>query len=187
MIRTQCSLLKMDDDPLLLATAYYVSIDSARVCIGWEHLNFKSDRLPELQKIPYTLLMNSRLPHILTTIIIALVWFVNGLFCKVLDLVPRHQEIVGRILGEQYAWLFTKAIGVSEILMAVWILSRIKSRFCAIFQIAIVGTMNIIEFILVPDVLLFGRMNIVFASFFIALIYINEFIFRKREAINQVV
>ena len=49
----------------------------------------------------------------------------------------------------------------------------------------IVGTMNIIEFILSPDLLLFGRMNIVFASVFIAVIYLNEFIFGKREAINQ--
>jgi hypothetical protein len=51
---------------------------------------------------------------------------------------------------------------------------------------AIVATMNIIEFILAPDLLLFGRMNIVFASIFIALIYVNEFVFRKREALNDV-
>lgn len=128
----------------------------------------------------------NRLPHTLATIVISLVWFINGFFCKVLNLVPRHQEIVGRILDEQNAWFFTKAIGVSEIFMVVWIISRIKSRFCAMFQMAIVGTMNIIEFILVPDLLLFGRMNIVFASIFIALIYLNEFIFGKRGAINQV-
>lgn len=98
---------------------------------------------------------------------------------------PRHQQIVARILGQHYAWFFTKAIGVAEILMVVWIVSRLKSRVCAIFQMGIVGTMNIIEFILVPDLLLFGRMNIVFASIFMALIYVNEFIFRKREALNQ--
>jgi hypothetical protein len=131
--------------------------------------------------------MNQRLLHILATIIIILVWFVNGFFCKVLDLVPRHQEIVGRILGEQNAWLFAKAIGISETLMVVWILTRIKSRFCAIFQMVIVGTMNIVEFILVPDLLLFGRMNIVFASIFIALIYANEFVLGKRELTNQVI
>ena len=131
--------------------------------------------------------MDQRIPHILATAIIILVWFVNGFFFKVLNLVPRHQEIVGRILGEQHAWLFNKAIGISEILMVVWILSRIKSRFCAIFQIAIVGAMNIIEFVLVPDLLLFGRINIVFASMFIVLIYVNEFILGKRETINQAI
>jgi hypothetical protein len=124
----------------------------------------------------------------LLTIVICLVWFINGLFCKVLSLVPRHQEIVARILGEQYSWLFTKAIGLSEILMVVWIISRIKSRFCAIFQMVIVGTMNIIEFILAPDLLLFGRMNIVFATIFIVLIYVNEFFFSKKvEQSNQVI
>jgi hypothetical protein len=120
----------------------------------------------------------------LLTIFICLVWLANGLFCKVLNLVPRHHEIVARILGEQYSGLLTNAIGVSEILMVVWVLSRIKSRLCAIFQMVIVGIMNIIEFILVPDLLLFGRMNIVFASIFIGLIYVNEFVVGKRKAIN---
>jgi DoxX-like protein len=113
---------------------------------------------------------------LILTIFICLVWFVNGLFCKILNLVPRHQEIVGRILGEEYSWLFTKAIGIAEVLMVVWIVSKIRSRFCAIFQMVIVGTMNFIEFILVPDLLLFGRMNIVFASIFIVIIYVNEFV-----------
>jgi hypothetical protein len=114
---------------------------------------------------------------------------VNGFFCKVLNLVPRHQEIVGRILGEEYSWLLTKAIGISEILMVVWILSGIKRRLCALFQMAIVGIMNVIEFILAPDLLLFGRMNIVFATIFIAVIYVNECFFGKQQALqsNQVI
>lgn len=128
-----------------------------------------------------------RLSHIFTTFLICLVWFVNGFFCKVLNLVPRHQEIVARILGEEYSWLFTKAIGVSEMLMVVWILTRIKSRFCAIVQMIIVGVMNIIEFVLAPDLLLFGRMNIVFALIFIVVIYVNEFILTKRQAINPTI
>lgn len=129
--------------------------------------------------------MDQRIFCNLTTGIIALVWFINGFFCKVLNLVSRHQQIVGRILGEQHAWFFTKAIGVSEILMVVWVLSRIKSRISAVFQMAIVGAMNILEFILVPDLLLFGRMNIVFAFLFIVLIYVNEFILGRQDTINS--
>jgi hypothetical protein len=131
---------------------------------------------------------SSRISHLLLTTIICLVWSCNGLFCKILNLVPRHQQIVARLLGEQHAWLFTKAIGVSEILMVAWIISRIKSRFCAIFQMAIVGTMNIVEFIFAPDLLLFGRMNIVFAAVFIVVIYLNEFFFGRQRAVpsNQV-
>jgi hypothetical protein len=123
-----------------------------------------------------------RLLYLLVTILICLVWFVNGFFCKVLNLVPRHQQIVARILGEHYSLLITKAIGVSEILMIVWIVSKFKSRFCAVLQMVIVGTMNVIEFILAPDLLLFGKMNIVFAFVFIALIYGNEFLLSKRAA-----
>jgi hypothetical protein len=129
--------------------------------------------------------MDQRIFRNLTTGIIALVWFINGFFCKVLNLVPRHQEIVGRILGEQHAWFFTKAIGISEIVMVVWVLSRIKNRISAVFQMAIVGAMNILEFILVPDLLLFGRMNIVFAFLFIVLIYVNEFILGRQDPIHS--
>ncbi len=109
------------------------------------------------------------------TYFIALVWLINGFFCKILNLVPRHQEIVGRILGQDFAMIATKAIGFSEVLMVVWILSKIKPRWCAIFQIFIIATMNTIEFFAVPDVLLFGHVNAIIATLFIALIYFNEF------------
>lgn len=108
-------------------------------------------------------------------IAIATVWIVNGLLCKVCNLVPRHQLIVARILGGAYAQLFTRTIGFLEILMAVWILSSIKPRWCALAQIILVATMNIIEFIAVPDLLLFGRINIIIAALFIFLIYWNQY------------
>jgi hypothetical protein len=116
--------------------------------------------------------------HIVLSILIALVWFVNGLFCKVLNYVPRHELIVSRILGSEYASHFTKVIGVAEILMVVWIASGIRSRYCAVFQIIIIATMNVLEFILVPGLLLFGRSNIIFAFLFIGVIYWNEFVIR---------
>jgi hypothetical protein len=125
--------------------------------------------------------MKINIIKLILTVFICLVWFVNGLFCKILNLVPRHQEIVGRILGEEYSWHFTKVIGIAEMLMVVWIVSKVRSRFCAIFQIAIVGTMNLIEFILVPDLLLFGRMNIVFAAIFIVIIYVTEFVLPRHN------
>lgn len=118
-------------------------------------------------------------------ILIALVWLVNGLFCKVLNLVPRHRLIVARILGDEYATLAATTIGVLEILMAIWILTRIQSRLCAITQIVIVAVMNILEFILVPDLLLFGRVNIIIATFFILIIFINEFSILKKSSLRR--
>lgn len=115
------------------------------------------------------------------TYIIGLVWLVNGLYCKILNQVPRHQEIVTRILGESYRPLFIILIGCSEVAMFLWIVSRIKTRINAILQITIIATMNIMEFLIVPDLLLWGKYNSLFAFLFIVLIYVNEFHLRKEQ------
>ena len=112
--------------------------------------------------------------------LISAVWLANGLVCKVLNLVPRHEKIVGRILGTEFSKPFTIVIGISEIIMAVWILTGVKSRLNAIVQMIIVATMNIIEFILVPDLLLWGRLNLLFAILFVLLIFYNEFVLHKQ-------
>jgi DoxX-like family len=113
------------------------------------------------------------------TIAIALVWLINGFFCKVLNLVPRHQLIISRILGEYNAGIVTKIIGLSEILLFAWIISEKRSRLCAVTQIIIIATMNVIEFFLAPDLLLFGRLNIILATALIIIIYLNEFVINK--------
>jgi uncharacterized membrane protein YphA (DoxX/SURF4 family) len=112
--------------------------------------------------------------------LIAAVWLANGLFCKVLNGVPRHQEIVARILGNDHAALLTRLIGLAEITMAIWIVSGYMARLNAISQIMIIATMNILEFILVPDLLLWGRFNILFAFLFILLIGYNEYFLRSK-------
>lgn len=114
-------------------------------------------------------------PHKLVTYFIAAVWLVNGLFCKVLNLVPRHQEIVSSILGSDHARLLTLLIGLSEIAMAIWILSGLWKNLNVIVQVLVIATMNALEFFLVPDLLLWGRFNGLFAFSFILLICYNEF------------
>jgi hypothetical protein len=118
----------------------------------------------------------------LVNVFIAMVWVANGLFCKVLNLVPRHREIVARILGSEHAAGLTTVIGLSEVFMAVWILSGYRSRINAITQVIVISTMNTIEFILAPDLLLWGRFNALFAFLFILLICLNEFIVHKAKA-----
>jgi len=113
--------------------------------------------------------------------LIAAVWIANGLFCKVLNLVPRHQEIVARITGTAHAGVLTRLIGFAEITMAIWIISGIKTKLNAITQVVVIATMNSLEFILVPDLLLWGRFNALFAFLFILLILYNEFYFRNRQ------
>lgn len=119
--------------------------------------------------------------HKLLNIGIAAVWLINGLFCKTLNLVPRHEEIVARILGKDHSRLLTFLIGISEIAMALWILSEIKPRLNAITQILIIAIMNTLEFLLVPDLLLWGKLNSFFAFVFIFVIYFNEFHLNKKD------
>jgi uncharacterized membrane protein YphA (DoxX/SURF4 family) len=125
--------------------------------------------------------MNVRAINRLVTFCIAVVWIANGLFCKVLNLVPRHAEIVARIIGEDYSGPLTVLIGCSEIVMAIWILSGFKSRINALAQIVVVGTMNILEFMLASDLLLWGKLNALFAFLFVLVVYFNEFYLNKKQ------
>ena len=107
--------------------------------------------------------------------LIAAVWLVNGLFCKLLNFVPRHMAIVARILGSDHAQFLTRMIGLGEIVMAVWIISGISRKVNALVQIIVILSMNILEAILTPDLLLWGRFNALFALLFVLVIYYNEF------------
>ena len=123
--------------------------------------------------------MTAKTVSTVLTCFIAAVWIANGLFCKVLGLVPRHELIVSRILGNDYSGVLTKGIGVAETLMGIWILTGIKTRLNAGMQILVVAVMNILEYILVPDLLLWGRANSIFALLFILVVYYNGFVLYK--------
>ncbi|AFM05039.1 hypothetical protein Fleli_2682 [Bernardetia litoralis DSM 6794] len=121
----------------------------------------------------------------ISTYFIALVWLINGLFAKVLNFVPHHEIIVQTIfqdfLSLETSFYLTKFIGISEIILAIWIISGYKSRLIAILQIILVLTMNIIEFVLVDDLLLFGKWNLLIALFFSFFIYCNEFVWKNKQ------
>ena len=127
--------------------------------------------------------MRIKKTHQLITIGISLVWLINGFICKVLNLVPRHELIVQSILNldDSTSRILTFTIGLSEIFMAIWILSRFKSQLNALFQIIIVALMNTIEFIVVPELLLWGKLNAFFAFLFIVIVFTNEFLTPKNN------
>ena len=129
--------------------------------------------------------MTERRKHQILTCFIATVWLINGLVCKVLNLVPRHQEIVARILGDNHAPLLTTLIGTAEIGMAIWILSSIWRRLAAKTQILVIAAMNTLEFFLVHDLLLWGKANAFFAFLFIVVIYYNEFYQSRKLALQS--
>lgn len=109
-----------------------------------------------------------------STIFIGLVWLINGLFCKVMNGFPRHREIVATILGEDHAVLLTVLIGCGEIFLAVWIWSGRFRILCGWTQIALVIGMNVIEQFLVPELLLWGRWNFLWAMGFSIVVWLSS-------------
>lgn len=119
--------------------------------------------------------LKNRFEYNFFTAIIALVWLVNGFLCKVLGLVPRHEEIVATILGREHASVVTVLIGIAEVAMGIWTLTGSYRKPTASFQILIILTMNTLEFFLIPHLLLWGHFNIVFAVLFCVLIYYHGY------------
>lgn len=118
-------------------------------------------------------------PQKILNIFIATVWVVNGVYAKILGFVPRHAQIVSEILQTENPRLFILLIGIAEVIMAIWILSGKYSRINAISQAFIILLMNILEFTIAPELLLWGKWNFVFACCFVALILWNEFYLNK--------
>jgi uncharacterized membrane protein YphA (DoxX/SURF4 family) len=85
---------------------------------------------------------------------VAAVWIVFGVAFKLLRLVPRHERIVARILGDEVAPVLTRLIGVGELFVGVWMLSGRYAIECAAAQTALVVTMNAIEIWKARDLLL---------------------------------
>lgn len=112
---------------------------------------------------------------------IAAVWLINGLYCKVLDMVPRHQQIVGEILSEDHAFWLTKVIGFGEVMIGLWVLSRRYGKLATVVQIVLVMVMNVLEFFLVPDVLLWGGLNLFFAILFSVVLFWRGFVFSQER------
>lgn len=119
--------------------------------------------------------MTASSQHRILTIFIASVWLVNGLLCKVLNLVPRHGQIVAEILGTTHAATLTLLIGLAEIVMAAWVLTQFRPKLNAAVQMVVVAAMNVLEFFLVPELLLWGQLNALFALLFIGLVYYHSF------------
>jgi uncharacterized membrane protein YphA (DoxX/SURF4 family) len=117
----------------------------------------------------------------LLTIFIASIWLVNGLFCKLLDYVPRQQEIIARILGNEYAPFLTNMIGLGEVFIAILIILGYHSRQIAILQVFLIALMNLVEISLAPDLLMFGKLNGLLALAFILVILYNEFYLAKKS------
>ncbi|MBX2907309.1 MAG: hypothetical protein KF744_14790 [Taibaiella sp.] len=115
-------------------------------------------------------------------LLVAGIWLTNGIYCKLLMQVPRHRDIVARILGADHADVITRLIGLSEVFMAIWVLSRIRAGLCAVSQVVIIIAMNLLEFTLARDLLLFGPVNLVLACVLCASIVFGYLLERRTPA-----
>jgi uncharacterized membrane protein YphA (DoxX/SURF4 family) len=104
-------------------------------------------------------------------IFVAAVWFVFGTIFKVLDLVPRHREIVAAILGNEIAPAITTLIGLAETGIGLWMLSGFLPRSCAATQTIAIVSMNALELIYAHSFLLAPLPMVATNSVLLALVW----------------
>jgi hypothetical protein len=97
--------------------------------------------------------VSKRVLGMLTTLI-GSVWIFHGLYSKMLNGIPRHRAIVGRVLGEEWAMPVTIVVGLLEVMLGLWAWSRWRRRECAIVQTLAIATMNVLEVARARDLLL---------------------------------
>ncbi|MFO1460517.1 MAG: DoxX-like family protein [Verrucomicrobiota bacterium] len=99
------------------------------------------------------------------------VWIFHGLWSKVLGRIPRHEMIVGRILGESVAAPATILIGLGEIGLGIWVISGRHRRACAALQTLALVSMNTLEILLARDLLISAPGMVVLNLCFVILIW----------------
>ena len=82
-----------------------------------------------------------------------MVWIAFGLVFKVFRAVPRHEQIVARIIGHKHAPVATRLMGLGECVIGVWMLSGWHLPWCALAQTVLVVTVYFIELRTAPDLL----------------------------------
>ena len=92
--------------------------------------------------------------HIVAQIVIGSVWVFHGLYSKILNGIPRHRLIIGKVLGDANAGIATKVIGVLEMLLGLWAFTGRQPVGCAVVQTAAILGMNSLEIILARELLI---------------------------------
>lgn len=114
---------------------------------------------------------SARIIYTAVGIAIGAVWVFHGLYSKLLHGIPRHRQIVGRVLGESVAGPATLVLGVLEVALGVWVFSGRKRQACALTQtLAIVG-MNALEILLARDLLFSPAGMVILNAAFLSLVW----------------
>ena len=83
-------------------------------------------------------------PIWLIHVAVAGVWLYEGLWCKLLGGEPRQMQVVEAVpnYGPRIGARFLKFLGVVEVVIAIWVLSRIAPLTCAVVQTALLVALN---------------------------------------------
>jgi hypothetical protein len=109
--------------------------------------------------------------HIIAQILIGSVWVFHGLYSKILNGIPRHRLIVGKILGAANAGLATKAIGLLEVLLGIWAFTGWQPVACAAVQSAAIVAMNTLEIFLAGELLISAVGMVILNLGFLSLVW----------------
>jgi hypothetical protein len=109
--------------------------------------------------------------HVAAQILIGSVWIFHGFYSKILNGIPRHRLIVGKILGDTNADTATKAIGVLEVLLGVWAFTGWQPVGCAAVQTTAIVAMNTLEILLARGLLISAVGMVILNLGFLALIW----------------
>ena len=99
-------------------------------------------------------LLQSHAVHVLAQIAIGSVWVFHGLYSKLLNGIPRHRLIVGKILGAERARIATQIVGTLEFMLGVWAFIGWQPVWCASIQTAAIVAMNSLEILLARELLI---------------------------------
>ena len=109
--------------------------------------------------------------HLLAQIGIGSVWVFHGLYSKVLNGIPRHRLIVGKILGKEIAGIATKTIGMLELVLGAWAIAGWHPVWCASVQTAALIAMNSLEIALASELLISAVGMVALNLFFLAVVW----------------
>jgi hypothetical protein len=85
---------------------------------------------------------------------VAFVWLLFGLLFKALDAVPRHRQIVARVVGEKRGAAVLWLVALAEIGLGMWMLVGRALPLCMAAQTLLIVSMNTLELRYARDLLL---------------------------------
>ena len=109
--------------------------------------------------------------HVFGQILIGSVWIFHGLYSKLLNGIPRHRLIVGKILGAANAGIATRTIGLLEVLLGLWAFTGWQPVVCAVVQTAAIVAMNTLEIFLAAELLISASGMVILNLGFLSLVW----------------